>query len=80
MPLLEQSLVSVGGRGGDIGAKTLALLSESLVQEDRTRQVLIVGVNLLRELVHKLVKTEVDLSLDLVVEELLLEDCQGVKG
>ena len=40
----------------------------------------VVGVDLFAELVDELVEAQVDLSLDLVVQELLLEDGQRVVG
>ena len=56
----------------------MALLFEPLVQEDAARQVLVVGVDLLAELVDELVEAQVDLGLDLVVEKLLLEHGERV--
>ena len=40
----------------------------------------VVGVDLFAQLVDELVEAQVDLSLDLVVQELLLEDGQRVVG
>ncbi len=48
------------------------------VQHNASGQVFVVGIDLLTELVDELVEAEVDLSLNLVVQKLLLEDGQSV--
>lgn len=63
---------------GDVCSQRLAFLPEPLVQQDAAGQVFVIGVDLLAELVHKLIEAEVDLGLNLVVEELLPEHGEGV--
>ena len=78
--LAEQRDVAVRVRVGDVRAQGLALLPEPLVQQDAAGQVLVVGVDLLAQLVDELVEAEVHLGLDFVVEELLSEHGEGVVG
>ena len=56
----------------------MALLSEPLIKHDAASQLFIVGIDLLAQLVDKLVKAKVDFSFDFVIQELLLEDSQSV--
>ena len=70
--------IPVWRRRVDERSQGLALLPESLVEEDAAGEVLVVGVDLLAELVDELVEAEVDLGLDLVVEVLLAEHGERV--
>ena len=73
-------ILPIWRRRVDECSQRLALLPESLVEEDAAGEVLVVGVDLLAELVDELVEAEVDLGLDLVVEVLLAEHGECVVG
>ena len=62
----------------DEGSEILALLSESFIKHDAASQLFIIGIDLLAQLVDKLVKAKVDFSFDFVIQELLFKDSQSV--
>ena len=61
VPLLEQRVVSVSSRVADLRAQRVTLGPEALVQHDATRPELVVGEDLVAQLVDKLVETQVHL-------------------
>jgi hypothetical protein len=50
------------------------------VQHDASSQVFVICIDLFTELVHKLVKAEIDFCFNLIVQELLLEHGEGIVG
>ena len=78
MTLTQKRHVAVRRRSCDISSKRLALLLKPLVQQDGSGQVFVITVDLLAQLVNKLIEAEVDLCLHLIVQELLPEHGQRV--
>ena len=56
----------------------MALLSEPFIKHDAASQLFIIGIDLLAQLVDKLVKAKVDFSFDFVIQELLFKNSQSV--
>ena len=61
VPLLEQRVVSVGSRVADLRAQCVALGPEALVQHDAASPELVVGEDLIAQLIDELVETQVHL-------------------
>ena len=80
MSLLEQCLVPIRAGPGEVYTQCGKVGAEPLVQCDAGGELFVVREDLLREFVHKLVKAQVHLGFDFVVEELLLEFGQCVVG
>ena len=62
MSLLEQRVVAVSGRVGDLRALRSALGSEALVENDAARPRLVVDEDLIAEFVDELIEAEVHLK------------------
>ena len=65
MPLLQQRLVAIGGWPDDLGTACFAFDAEALIQVDRRGQPFVVGEDLVRQLVNKLIEAQIDFRLHL---------------